>query len=107
MIRATIKTIIRYLVEHGSDINKENQDKETPLFIVCKNGNKELAKYDKDVIELADYNKDIKFGEKELKLFDEYANNNIQCTAAEKYYNDNVVIFNKLVKFYETKRYRR
>lgn len=58
---------------------------------------KELSKYDKNVFEIIDYNKDIEFVDEECKVFDEFENNNVECMAAEKYYNDNVVIFNRLV----------
>ncbi len=59
--------------------------------------NKKLSKYDKTIIELTDYNKDIKFDSKDNKLFDDISNINVECKAYEKYYNDNVTIYNKLV----------
>lgn len=59
--------------------------------------NKELSKYDAKIVELTDYNKDIKFDEDALKLFNDLEDVNIECSADEKYYNDNVEIYNKLV----------
>ena len=59
--------------------------------------NQELAKYDKNVIELVDYNKEIKFENKEIKIFDDLSDVNNDCIAAIKYYNDNVVVLNKLI----------
>lgn len=59
--------------------------------------NKLLAKYDAKIVELTDYNKDIKFDEDGLKLFSDLENVNIECAADEKYYNDNVEIYNRLV----------
>eukprot|EP00833_Pecoramyces_ruminatium_P001633 jgi/Orpsp1_1/1175665/evm.model.c7180000054754.1 len=35
----------KYLVELGADINKKNKDGYTPLFDACKNGNENLVKY--------------------------------------------------------------
>jgi len=38
--------IIKYLVEHGADINKANfYIRETPLYYACENGNKSIIKY--------------------------------------------------------------
>ncbi len=59
--------------------------------------NKKLSKYDAKIIELTDYNKDIKFDEEDTKLFSDLENVNIECAADEKYYNDNVEIYNRLV----------
>lgn len=59
--------------------------------------NKKLAKFDSKIIELIDYNKEINFDEESLKLFSDLENVNIECAADEKYYNDNVEIFNRLV----------
>jgi len=75
--------------------------------------NKELSKYDKNIIELVDYNKDIKFDNKELKVFDDLSNVNNDSVAAIRYYNDNVVVFNKLISCFPSniiaklKRYKR
>jgi len=33
------------LVEKGANINKANENGETPLFISCKNGNEAIVKY--------------------------------------------------------------
>jgi len=60
--------------------------------------NTELTKYNKKIIEMVDYSKGISFKEKELEVLDELSALNIDCLAAEKYYNDNVVIYNELVK---------
>jgi len=38
------EAIIKYLVEHGADINKEKKDGETPLFKACKSGNEAIVK---------------------------------------------------------------
>jgi len=32
-------------VEHGANVNKENNDGETPLFIACKFGNEIKVQY--------------------------------------------------------------
>jgi len=37
--------IVKYLVEHGTDINKESLHKNAPLFYACFNGNINLVKY--------------------------------------------------------------
>ena len=39
------KGLVRYLVEHGADINKENWVGETPLFKACECGNEDLVSY--------------------------------------------------------------
>ena len=36
---------MEYLVEKGANINKENKDGETPLFMAINSGNNELVKY--------------------------------------------------------------
>ena len=59
--------------------------------------NKELSKYDKIIIELTDYNKEIVFDENEEETFDKLSKVNINRLAVEKYYNDNVVEFNKSI----------
>ena len=56
--------------------------------------NKELSKYDKIIIELTDYNKEIVFDEEEEKVFDQLSKVNIDRLAVEKYYNDNASVFN-------------
>ena len=38
--------LVKYLVEHGAEINKEkNRDGETPLFNACLSGNEDVVKY--------------------------------------------------------------
>ena len=34
-----------FLIKNGIDINKENYNKETPLFYACSNGNETIVKY--------------------------------------------------------------
>ena len=58
----------------------------------------ELDKYNKKLMEIIDFNKDISFGDKEKPILDELADAKIECLAAQKYYNDNVTIYNKLIK---------
>ncbi|OUM61246.1 hypothetical protein PIROE2DRAFT_62623 [Piromyces sp. E2] len=36
---------VKFLVEHGIDINQENENGEIPLFDACKNGNESIVKY--------------------------------------------------------------
>ncbi|OUM58750.1 hypothetical protein PIROE2DRAFT_22739, partial [Piromyces sp. E2] len=51
--------VVKYLVEHGADINKENYERETPLFYACKSGNEAVIKY---LVERgADINKENKY----------------------------------------------
>ena len=57
--------------------------------------NRELSKYDKDIIELTDYNKEIVFDEDEERELEKLAKINVNRLAIEKYYNDNVVIYNE------------
>lgn len=57
----------------------------------------ELAKYDMEVIELAEFNKDIKLDSKDIEELDNLSKINVDITAVEKYYNDNVEIYNKLL----------
>ncbi len=57
-----------------------------------------LEKYDKKIRELTSYSKEIIFDENSQVLVDEFNDVNIACHAAEIYYNDNVVIYNKLIK---------
>jgi len=37
--------MIKYLVEHGADINKENNLKQTPMWYACEMGNENIVKY--------------------------------------------------------------
>ena len=62
------------------------------------NLNRALAQFDKTVVEIVDYNKDIKLEDEDVTTFDNYNDINIQLLATEKYYNDNVNIYNKLLK---------
>ncbi len=59
--------------------------------------NKELSKYDKTIVELTDYNKEIVYDENEEQIFENLIKSNINRLAVEKYYNDNVTKFNKLL----------
>jgi hypothetical protein len=59
--------------------------------------NNKLSKFDKDVYEIIDFEKDLIFDDEEQKVFDDYANINVSCLASIKYYNDNVEIYNKLI----------
>ena len=74
------------------DIEKLETDKLNNIEL-----NKELSKYDKIIVELTDYNKEIVFDNTEEETFDNLSKINIDRLAVEKYYNDNVVIFNKLI----------
>lgn len=58
---------------------------------------KKLSIYDKPLVELIDYNKDIKLTEKEEKTLDELSSTNVSCKSTQKFYNDNVEIYNKLI----------
>ena len=59
--------------------------------------NKELSKYDKVIIELTDFNKEIVYDDNEQEIFEKLIKTNINRLAIEKYYNDNVTKFNKLL----------
>ncbi len=59
--------------------------------------NIELSKFDKDVIELRDFNKDVEFNEEDINKFDDLESIDIDCLASEKYYNDNASLYNKLL----------
>ncbi len=59
--------------------------------------NKELAKYDKVILELTNYNKEIVFDEDEEEQFDKLTKVNIDELAVEKYYNENVLKFNNCI----------
>lgn len=56
-----------------------------------------LAKYNKTIIELTDYNKDIKFNDDEKNTLKELEKVEIDCLASQRYYNDNVVGYNNLI----------
>ena len=59
--------------------------------------NIELSKYDKVIVELTDYNKEIVYDDNEQQIFESLAKTNIDRLAIEKYYNDNVTKYNKLL----------
>jgi len=55
---------MEYLIEHGADINEENENGETPLINVYYSGNKELVQY---LVEHGtDINEENKFDETSL-----------------------------------------
>jgi len=37
--------MVKYLVEHGADINKEDHYGKTPFFKACHGGNEPIVKY--------------------------------------------------------------
>lgn len=59
--------------------------------------NTALSKFNKTIVELTDYNKDIKFDDEEKKILKELEKVEIDCLASERYYNDNVVGYNNLI----------
>ena len=59
--------------------------------------NKELSKFDKMVLEVTDYNKEIVYDETEEEVFDNLIKINNDRLAIEKYYNDNASNFNKQI----------
>ena len=59
--------------------------------------NKLLSKYDNAIIELSNYNNNLEYSEDDLTDFNRLNDVNINRLAAEKFYNDNVVIYNKLI----------
>ncbi|KAL6635599.1 ankyrin repeat-containing domain protein [Neocallimastix sp. 'constans'] len=60
------KNLVKYLVEHGADINKEYEYGTTVLFNACRNRNKDLVEY---LVEHgADINKENKYGETALLI---------------------------------------
>ncbi len=38
-------TIVKYLIEHGLDINEEDNDGYTPLLVACQYGYISIVKY--------------------------------------------------------------
>jgi len=61
------KNLLKYLVEHGADINKENIFGEIPLFKACKSGNKDIVEYLVEQVEQrANINKENEIGETPL-----------------------------------------
>ena len=59
--------------------------------------NSEITKYDTDITELIDYNREEKVDSKDFKLLDELNKVNIDCAAVIKYYNENVLKYNDLL----------
>lgn len=59
--------------------------------------NSSLSKFDSRIVELRDFERDIELTEEQLKMFDDLENINVDCLASEKYYNDNVNLYNKLL----------
>lgn len=83
------------------------EDKNKKIKIIDNNLNqklnsfelsKELEKYNKKIVEVVDYNKEVTLNEEERKMMDELKDLNIELDGNEKYYNDNVVNYNKLIK---------
>lgn len=60
--------------------------------------NSKLSKYDNNILELSEFNKDIEYSNNDLKVFDDLNAINVQSLAVMKYYNDNVEEYNKLLK---------
>lgn len=60
--------------------------------------NSSLSKFDSRIVELRDFERDIELTEEQLKMFDDLENINVDCLASEKYYNDNVNLYNKLLE---------
>ena len=60
--------------------------------------NKQLNIFNKKITEIVEYSKDVKLNDDEKKLVSDLKNINIELEGNERYYNDNVVIYNKLIK---------
>ena len=60
--------------------------------------NIELEKYNKKIMEITDYDKNIIFDDDEMLVIKELYDINTECLASERYYNDNVVTYNNLIK---------
>lgn len=60
--------------------------------------NVELEKYNKKIMEITDYDKSVIFDDDEILVIKELYNINTECLASERYYNDNVVTYNNLIK---------
>ena len=60
--------------------------------------NIELEKYNKKIMEITDYDKSVIFDDDEILVIKELYNINTECLASERYYNDNVVTYNNLIK---------
>ncbi|ORX85055.1 ankyrin, partial [Anaeromyces robustus] len=37
--------IVKYLIDHGADVNKKNMNNRTPLIMAFEHGNKSIIKY--------------------------------------------------------------
>ncbi len=60
--------------------------------------NIELEKYNKKIMEITDYDKSVIFDDDEILVIKDLYNINTECLASERYYNDNVVTYNNLIK---------
>ena len=60
--------------------------------------NKELNRFNKKVTEIVEYSKDVKLDDDEKNIINDLKKINIELEGNERYYNDNVVIYNKLIK---------
>jgi len=43
--KSSIETLVKYLIENGAEINKENEKGDTPLIIATKNKNETIVNY--------------------------------------------------------------
>ena len=65
---------MKYLIEHGADVNKESKDGTTPLFIACEYGNYAIVKC---LVEHgANVNKELKNGKTPLIIACDSRNRN-------------------------------
>lgn len=88
--------IVKYLVEHGADVNKENPQtgitplfmtRGTPLMVACKSGNETIVKY---LVEHGvDVNKENRYGRTPLLVACFYGNESIVKYLIEKGANVN------------------
>ncbi|KAL6616846.1 ankyrin repeat-containing domain protein [Neocallimastix sp. 'constans'] len=79
------KNIIKYLIKHGADVNKENKNEETPLYCACQEGNEKIVKY------LIECGADIKMIDDLDDINEEsYIGNNLLFHACESG-NENIV----------------
>ena len=102
-----LKKKLELLIDINKSIKKKVKENELSSVEELKDNSldnfeleKELAKYDKVMLELTNFNIDIKYDKKELALFDEFSDTSIECLATEKYYNDNVITYNKLINLF-------
>ena len=56
--------------------------------------NKELNRFNKKVTEIVEYSKDVKLDDDEKNIINDLKKINIELEGNERYYNDNVVIYN-------------